>query len=55
MRARAQVRQLLRPADDAYGTDEVDRHVTARLAAHPGFSPEHAGPTRDRWAALVPG
>ncbi|WP_404815649.1 FAD-dependent oxidoreductase [Streptomyces thermolineatus] len=55
MRARAQVRHLLRQAQDAYGTDEVDRHVTAWLAAHPDFSPEHDGPTRARWDALVPG
>ncbi|MGW9133374.1 FAD-dependent oxidoreductase [Streptomyces sp. NPDC055681] len=54
MRARAQVRHLLRPADDAYGTDEVDRHVTAWLAAHPDFSPKHDGPTRDQWDALIP-
>ncbi|WP_371656749.1 MULTISPECIES: NAD(P)/FAD-dependent oxidoreductase [unclassified Streptomyces] len=55
MRARAQVRHLLRPAHDAYGTDEVDRHVTAWLAAHPDFSPKHDGPTRDQWDALIPG
>ncbi|MFD9540104.1 FAD-dependent oxidoreductase [Streptomyces sp. NPDC060022] len=55
MRARAQVRHLLRTAHDAYGTDEVDRHVTAWLAARPDFSPEHDGPTRDQWDALVPG
>ncbi|MFI6846392.1 NAD(P)/FAD-dependent oxidoreductase [Kitasatospora sp. NPDC050467] len=54
MRARAQVRHLLRPADDAYGTDEVDRHVTAWLAANPDFSPTHDGPTRDQWDALIP-
>ncbi len=55
MRARAQVRHLLRPASDAYGTDEMDRHVTAWLAAHPDFTPKHDGPTRDQWDALVPG
>ncbi|MER5894391.1 FAD-dependent oxidoreductase [Streptomyces sp. NPDC001876] len=55
MRARAQVRHLLRTAHDAYGTDEVDRHVTAWLAARPDFSPEHDGPTRDQWDALIPG
>ncbi len=55
MRARAQVRHLLRPAHDAYGTDEVDRHVTAWLATHPTFSPQHDGPTRDQWDALVRG
>lgn len=55
MRARAQVRHLLRPADDAHGTDEVDRHVTAWLAAHPDFTPTNDGPTRDQWDALVAG
>ncbi|MGE7439942.1 FAD-dependent oxidoreductase [Kitasatospora sp. NPDC001175] len=55
MRARAQVRHLLQPAEDAYGTDEVDRHVTAWLAARPDFSPQHDGPTRDQWDALIPG
>lgn len=55
MRARAQVRHLLCPADDAYGTEEVDRAVTAWLAAHPDFTPTHDGPTRDQWDALIPG
>ncbi|AYV32698.1 Putative epoxidase LasC (plasmid) [Streptomyces sp. ADI95-16] len=55
MRARAHVRHLLRSADDAYGTDEVERHVTAWLAAHPEFAPRHDGPTREQWDALVPG
>lgn len=53
MRARAQVRHLLRMAQDAYGTDEVERHLTAWLAAHPDFSPGHDGPTREQWEALV--
>lgn len=55
MRARAQVRHLLLPAHDAYGTQEVDRHVTAWLAGHPDFSPRHDGPTRDQWNALISG
>ncbi|MCQ0025304.1 NAD(P)-binding protein [Streptomyces somaliensis DSM 40738] len=55
MRARAQVRHLLRPAPDAYGTDEVERHLTAWLAARPDFSPGHDGPTREQWEALIPG
>ncbi|MFF5706428.1 FAD-dependent oxidoreductase [Streptomyces sp. NPDC012794] len=54
MRARAQVRHLLRPAADAYATEEVDRHVTAWLAARPEFSPAHDGPGRDEWEALIP-
>ncbi|MFC9948021.1 hypothetical protein [Streptomyces pratensis] len=53
MRARAQVRHLLRTAHEAYGTDEADRHVTARPAARPDFSPGHDGPARDQWNALV--
>ncbi|MFJ3882661.1 FAD-dependent oxidoreductase [Streptomyces sp. NPDC090077] len=55
MRARARVRHLLQPAAEAYGSDEVDRHVTAWLEANPDFSPAHDGPTRDEWEALVPG
>ncbi|MFG2621376.1 FAD-dependent oxidoreductase [Streptomyces sp. NPDC048507] len=55
MRARAQVRHLVRPAHEAYGTDEVDRHVTAWLAARPDFAPSDDGPTRGRWEALVRG
>lgn len=54
MRARAQVRHLLRTADDAYGSDEVQGRVTAWLAAHPDFTPHHDGPTRDQWDALIP-
>ncbi|MCG6498484.1 NAD(P)/FAD-dependent oxidoreductase [Kitasatospora sp. A2-31] len=54
MRARARVRHLLQPADEAYGTEEVDRHVTAWLAARPDFAPTHDGPTREQWDALVP-
>jgi hypothetical protein len=54
MRARAQVRHLLQTADDAYGTAEVDRAVTGWLAAHPDFTPQHDGPTREQWDALIP-
>ncbi|MEW2495142.1 FAD-dependent oxidoreductase [Streptomyces nodosus] len=54
MRARAQVRHLLRSAEEAYGTDEVDQHITAWLAAHPDFTPKHDGPTRDQWEAVIP-
>ncbi|MEU3721380.1 FAD-dependent oxidoreductase [Streptomyces sp. NPDC031705] len=53
MRARAQVRHLVRRPPEAYGTDEVDRHVTAWLAARPDFTPAHDGPTRAEWDALV--
>ncbi|MGW3042151.1 NAD(P)/FAD-dependent oxidoreductase [Kitasatospora sp. NPDC001159] len=53
MRARAQVRHLVRTPDEAYGSEEVDRHVTAWLAAHPDFEPQLDGPTRDQWDALA--
>ncbi|MFF2348725.1 FAD-dependent oxidoreductase [Kitasatospora sp. NPDC058115] len=53
MRARAQVRHLVRTPDEAYGTEEVERRLTAWLAARPGFAPGHDGPTRARWEALV--
>ncbi|MFI7004906.1 FAD-dependent oxidoreductase [Streptomyces sp. NPDC050145] len=54
MRARAQVRHLLKHADEAYGTEEVERHITAWLDAHPEFMPGHDGPTRAEWDGLVP-
>ncbi|MBD0691045.1 NAD(P)/FAD-dependent oxidoreductase [Streptomyces sp. CBMA123] len=54
MRARAHARHLVRPAKEAYGTEEVDRAVTAWLAANPDFTPQHDGPTRDQWDALIP-
>ncbi|WP_433226725.1 hypothetical protein [Microtetraspora malaysiensis] len=54
MRARAQVRHLLLTADDAYGSDEVRECVTAWMAARPDFTPQHDGPTRDQWDALIP-
>ncbi|MER7670245.1 FAD-dependent oxidoreductase [Kitasatospora sp. NPDC096128] len=54
MRARAHVRHLVRTPDDAYGSEEVDRHLTAWLAAHPDFTPDHDGPTRAQWTALIP-
>ncbi|MFE6105021.1 FAD-dependent oxidoreductase [Streptomyces laurentii] len=54
MRARAQARHLVLPAEDAYGTDEVERHLTAWLAARPDFEPRYDGPTRDQWDALLP-
>ncbi|MFJ6349816.1 FAD-dependent oxidoreductase [Streptomyces sp. NPDC092046] len=53
MRARAQVRHLLLPAADAYGTEEVERHLTAWLDAHPDFTPDDDGPTRDQWEAVT--
>ncbi|MCP9943649.1 hypothetical protein LUX12_00680 [Streptomyces somaliensis] len=46
---------LLGEAPDVYGTDEVERHLTAWLAARPDFSPGHDGPTREQWEALVSG
>ncbi|MFE7675004.1 FAD-dependent oxidoreductase [Streptomyces albidoflavus] len=55
MRARAQVRHLVHPPAEAYGTDEVDRHLTAWLTAHPEFTPGHDGPTRAEWETVVAG
>ncbi|MFG3224514.1 FAD-dependent oxidoreductase [Kitasatospora sp. NPDC048194] len=55
MRARAQVRHLVRPAEEAYGTEEVERHLTAWLDARPDFTPQHDGPTRAQWDATIPG
>ncbi|MGW4182303.1 FAD-dependent oxidoreductase [Streptomyces albidoflavus] len=53
MRARAQVRHLVHPPAEAYGTDEVERHLTAWLTAHPEFTPGHDGPSRAEWEAFV--
>ncbi len=53
MRARAQVRHLVHPPAEAYGTDEVERHLTAWLTAHPEFTPGHDGPSRAEWEAVV--
>ncbi|MFJ5831443.1 FAD-dependent oxidoreductase [Streptomyces sp. NPDC093089] len=55
MRARARVRHLLECSDEAYGTEEIDRHLAAWLAARPEFMPQHDGPPRDQWDALIPG
>ncbi|GHF82128.1 hydroxylase [Kitasatospora xanthocidica] len=54
MRARAQVRHLLRTPDEAFGSEEVQERVSAWLAARPDFTPTHDGPTRDQWDALIP-
>ncbi|MFE3504793.1 FAD-dependent oxidoreductase [Kitasatospora sp. NPDC059146] len=54
MRARAHVRHLVRTPEEAFGSEEVDRHVTAWLAARPDFTPRHDGPTRSEWEALIP-
>ncbi|GAA2773030.1 hypothetical protein GCM10019017_16340 [Streptomyces showdoensis] len=53
MRARAQVRHLLLTADEAYGTEEVQRHLTAWLDARPEFTPGDDGPTREEWNTLT--
>lgn len=53
MRARAQARHLLRTADEAYGTEEVERHVTAWPAARPEFTPQSDGPARDQWESVT--
>ncbi|WEH38405.1 FAD-dependent oxidoreductase [Streptomyces sp. AM 2-1-1] len=55
MRARAQVRHLQLQPREAYGTDEVEEHVTAWLEGRPDFSPRHDGPTRERWEAALSG
>lgn len=53
MRARSQVRHLLLHPHEAYGTEEVDRHIRAWLAARPDFTPRYDGPTRDKWVAVL--
>lgn len=53
MRARAQVRHLVLPPDQAYGDEEVRACVAGWLDRHPGFPGTGAGPTRAEWEALT--
>ncbi|MFF1923155.1 NAD(P)/FAD-dependent oxidoreductase [Streptomyces sp. NPDC058221] len=53
MRARARIRHLQLPADQAYGTDEVRARVASWLADRPDFTPEYDGPAREEWEAAV--
>ncbi|MFS0691222.1 NAD(P)/FAD-dependent oxidoreductase [Streptomyces nitrosporeus] len=53
MRARAQVRHLIAPAEQAYGTDEVRAHLWRWRENHPGFVAPHEGPGRDVWESLT--
>ncbi|MFE0464293.1 NAD(P)/FAD-dependent oxidoreductase [Kitasatospora sp. NPDC058965] len=53
MRARAQVRHLVRPAAEAYADPAVQDRVSRWLADRPGFRPPADGPTRDRWERLA--
>lgn len=53
MRARAQVRHLVLPADQAYGTAEVRSRVASWLDANPGFRPPQEGPDRVHWERLT--
>lgn len=53
MRARAQVRHLLLPAEQAYGTAEVRSRLARWLAEHPDFTPAFDGPTREEWERLT--
>ncbi|WP_406094457.1 NAD(P)/FAD-dependent oxidoreductase [Streptomyces sp. NBC_01013] len=53
MRARARIRHLVQPADQAYGTEEVRGRVACWLAQHPDFTPEFDGPAREEWESAV--
>ncbi len=53
MRARAQVRHMVRTPEEALGTEEVRARVAAWLADRPGWTPSYDGPTREEWQALV--
>ncbi|MEU1467329.1 NAD(P)-binding protein [Streptomyces sp. NPDC005761] len=53
MRARARIRHLVQPADQAYGTAEVRARVARWLVEHPGFTPAYDGPAREEWESAV--
>lgn len=53
MRARARIRHLVQPADQAYGTAEVRARVASWLAEHPDFTPGYDGPAREEWESAV--
>ncbi|MFJ6217091.1 NAD(P)/FAD-dependent oxidoreductase [Streptomyces sp. NPDC092296] len=53
MRARALVRHLVLPAEQAYGTEEVRTRVARRLGDHPDFTPTFDGPDRGEWEAVT--
>ncbi|MEW1689958.1 NAD(P)/FAD-dependent oxidoreductase [Streptomyces sp. NPDC091265] len=53
MRARARIRHLVMPADQAYGTEEVRERVARWLADHPDFTPAFDGPGREEWESAV--
>lgn len=53
MRARARIRHLVQPADQAYGTEEVRARVACWLAEHPDFTPGFDGPAREEWESAV--
>lgn len=53
MRARARIRHLVQPADQAYGTAEVRARVASWLAEHPDFTPGYDGPAREVWESAV--
>ncbi|WP_405404434.1 NAD(P)/FAD-dependent oxidoreductase [Streptomyces sp. NBC_01104] len=53
MRARARIRHLVQPADEAYGTEEVRARLACWLAEHPDFTPVFDGPAREEWESAV--
>ncbi|MEU9199294.1 NAD(P)-binding protein [Streptomyces sp. NPDC048332] len=53
MRARARIRHLVQPADQAYGTAEVRARVASWLAEHPDFTPGYDGPAREEWESAM--
>ncbi|WP_405700168.1 FAD-dependent oxidoreductase [Streptomyces sp. NBC_01383] len=53
MRARARIRHLVLPADQAYGTEEVRARLACWLADHPDFTPGFDGPAREEWESAV--
>ncbi|WP_412076148.1 NAD(P)/FAD-dependent oxidoreductase [Streptomyces xanthophaeus] len=55
MRARARVRHLADPPEQAYADPEVRARVARWLAARPDYAPNAAGPDRAEWEKLTEG
>ncbi|MCX4695971.1 NAD(P)/FAD-dependent oxidoreductase [Streptomyces sp. NBC_01408] len=55
MRARARVRHLADPPEQAYADPEIRARVARWLAARPEYAPNAAGPDRAEWEKLTSG
>ncbi|WP_030763481.1 NAD(P)-binding protein [Streptomyces sp. NRRL F-2664] len=55
MRARARVRHLAQPPEQAYADPEIRARVARWLAARPEYAPNAVGPDREEWEKLTAG